>query len=130
MTPSSLLRSWPVYLALLILLLFTWWVRLPELVPAFAWSGFSPMHYAELVLHPDHYANDFPNGVAQYACSAVVQVYPLAQSLGIPAQDVLPVFVVCEYLFLVLCGILLVRSLKPDSGHVLPVLVATMLVEM
>jgi hypothetical protein len=64
--------------ALALLVAGAWMARVEQLDLEYAWRGFTPVHYTNRLLHPEHFARDYDPGTFAHRFTLAMQVYPLA----------------------------------------------------
>lgn len=103
-------------------------LRLPDFDWQIALSGWSPIDWVAHLQYPGRYLLDFSNGMGLYDKSSSMYVYPLADRwFGVPVEQVIPVVIFLEMVFLAGSCIFFARTLSgtasPVSGFLFALLV-------
>lgn len=103
-----------------------WWTWSYQIDLWYAMRGFSPIAWVYKLLHPSDFARDFPGGTDNYGRSAFMHVYPMANSLGISPEALIPVIIALEIVLFGWAMWALCRELLPDAPPVVAVLVVVL----
>jgi hypothetical protein len=113
------------YLGLAIFVTGLWWNEAARIDAAYAWQGYSPVHFANRFLRPQDYRADYPQGVELYRSSLPMMVYPwLAGRCGVPPATTLKGFILVELAWLAWAMVFLTQSVRPGAPPVVAVLAA------
>jgi hypothetical protein len=86
--------------------------------------GFSPEQVAVLKNHPEWFPNDFPSGALETLKSIIFQVYPIAESAGLPVSGTWAFMILLEIAVFSAAAVYATRRLFPNEPWVLAAFVA------
>lgn len=113
------LQSFVLSVGLLLAFVLAFRLRLPDFDWQIALGGWSAIDWVAHVQYPERYVLDFANGMRTYAKSSSMYVYLLANRwLDVPVEQLIPVVIFSEMIFLAAAGIFFVRTLDSRSSPV------------
>ncbi len=96
-------------------IIYAWYVRINDILPWFAWHGWSPIQFANTILYPDLFTRDFPNA-AILKFSLPMWIYPLLEKyFGISPEVTLYLYILADYCFMAAAIAFLSRTIYPRA---------------
>lgn len=103
-------------LALVLVCLFAWLIKLPNINLTIALTGWSAIDWVAHITHPENFKQDFLNGIQVYDTSSFMHIYPLMQQwFDIPPESLIPIVILSEIVFLAGCGFYFFRTIAPKA---------------